>query len=75
MRFFLNYFSLTWRHNLQALNGILALETPLGSAFRNYILLAVLFEEGFLEGSLRSELVIAPFAERFKVAAVLSKSY
>ena len=27
MRFFLNYFSLTWAHNLRALNGILALET------------------------------------------------
>ena len=48
---------------------------PLGSTFRNYISLAVLFEEGFLEGALRSELVIAPFAERFKVAAILSKSY
>ena len=48
---------------------------PLGSTFRNYIFLAVLFEEGFLEGALRSELVIAPFAEHFKVAAILSKSY
>ena len=48
---------------------------PLGSTFRNYIFLAVLFEEGFLEGALRSELVIAHFAEHFKVAAILSKSY
>ena len=60
---------------------------PLGCTFRNYIFLAVLFAEGFSEGALWSELVIAPFVERFKVAAIapfverfkvvaiLSKSY
>ena len=48
---------------------------PLGSKFRNYIFLAVLFEEGFSEGALRLELVIAHFVECFKVAAILSKSY
>ena len=48
---------------------------PLGSTFRNYIFLAVLFAEGFSEGALRSDLVIAPFVERFKAAAILSKSY
>ena len=51
------------------------LDLPLGSMFRNCIFLAVLFEEGFSEGTLRSELIIAPFVERFKAAAILSKSY
>ena len=51
------------------------MDTPLGSTFRNYIFLAVLFEADFSEGAQRSELVIAPFVERFKVAAILSKSY
>ena len=27
MRFFLNYFALTWAHNFRALNGILASKT------------------------------------------------
>ena len=35
--------------------------------------IAVLLEEGFLERALQSELVISPFAERFK-AAILCKS-
>ena len=74
MRFFLNNFSLTWAHKrYTGIGGLL--DTPLGSTFRNYISLAVLFAEGFSEGALRSELVIAPFVERFKVAAILSKSY
>ena len=52
------------------------LDTPLGSTFRNSIFLAVLFDEGiFLEGALRPEPVITPFAERFKAAAIISKSY
>ena len=37
--------------------------------------LAVLFEEDFSEGALRSELIIVPLVQRFKVAAILSKSY
>ena len=48
---------------------------PLGSTFRNYIFLAVLFAEDFSEGALRPELVIAIFVERFKIGAILSKSY
>ena len=48
---------------------------PLGCTFRNYNFLVALFAEGFSEGALRSELVIAPFVERFKVAAILNKSY
>ena len=43
-------------------------------SFRNCISLAVLLEEGFLEGALRSELVIAGFEKRFK-ATMLSRSY
>ena len=49
---------------------------PLGSTFRSSISLALLFDEAsFLEGALRPELVITPFAERFKADAFISKSY
>ena len=80
MRFFVNYFSSIWAHNLGLLklytgNGA-PLDTPLYSKFRNSIFLAVFVDEGsFLEGALRPELVITPFAERFKAAAIISKSY
>ena len=43
-------------------------------SFRNYISLSVLLEEGFLEGALRSELVIPPLVEHFKTA-ISSKFY
>ena len=43
-------------------------------SFRNYISLVFLFEQGFLEGALPSELVTPTFAERFK-AAIWCKSY
>ena len=78
MRFFLNYFSLIWAHNLR-LNRYTGigdpLDMPLDSTLRNCIFLTVLFEEGFSESALRSERAIAPFVERFKAAAILSKSY
>ena len=48
------------------------LDTTLCSTFRNYIFIAVLFEKGFSEGARLSELVIAPFVEHFKAAAILS---
>ena len=52
------------------------LDMPVGSTFRNSIFLAVFFDEGiFLEGALRPELVVTPFSERFKAAAIISKSY
>ena len=48
----------------------------MGSTFRSRISLALLFDEAsLLEGALRQELVITPFAERFKADAFISMSY
>ena len=43
-------------------------------SFRNYISLSVFLEEDFLEGALRSELVIPPLVEHFETA-ILSTFY
>ena len=49
------------------------MDTPLGSTLRDSIFLAVLFDErSFLVGAVRPELVITPFAERFKADAIIT---
>ena len=74
MRFFLNYVSLIWAHNLHALTGILTSKTLWISHWVAHleIVFSLLFfffffeQEGFSEGALQSELAIVPFVEQFK---------